>query len=258
LTEIPEHLLERSRARRAALGLGGGEGGAAPATPAATEGGAAEAAPKAAAPAKAAAPVAAKAPEIVLSPYAQAAIARKKIPVWAVPVLLFLPLWGFLYWGTLDPEPVEALGLAAEGPVVYSARCATCHGGSGGGGAGPELQTVVATFPDFHDHVWWVVNGSNGVSPGAVYGDPAREGGARVSVGGMPPWGEGLTAEELLAVVYHERAAYGGAGEADLATLEAIAENPDLPEHFEEGTTAEEIRAQLDALIPEDFVPPAE
>jgi mono/diheme cytochrome c family protein len=258
LTEIPEHLLERSRARRAALGLGGDDSGAAPAAgPAESSPG--EVAPRPATPAKAAAvaPVAAKAPEIVLSPYAQAAIARKKIPVWAVPVLLFLPLWGFLYWGTLDPEPVEALGLAAEGATQYSS-CASCHGAGGGGGVGPELKTVTQTFPDYQGHVWWVVNGSAAVSPGSPYGSPDREGGQRISNGGMPAWGEGLTAEELLSVVYYERDHFGGASEADLAALEAIAENPDLPEHFEEGMTLAEITAQLDELLPADFQPPAE
>jgi mono/diheme cytochrome c family protein len=259
LTEIPEHLLERSRARRAALGLGGGESGAAPAPAAAAPAEGGEAAPKAATPAKAAAPapVAAKAPEVVLSPYAQAAIARKKIPFWAVPVLLFLPLWGFLYWGTLDPEPVEATGPAALGNEVYPARCASCHGASGGGGFGPELQTVTQTFPDWKAQVWWVINGSEAVSQGSPYGAADRPGGQRISRGGMPAWGPSLSAEEILGVVYHEREAFAGATEDDLAELVAVAENPELPASFETGMTLEEVTAQLEALVPEGFTPPA-
>jgi mono/diheme cytochrome c family protein len=258
LTEIPEHLLERSRARRAALGLGGDDSGAAPAAaPAETAG--AEVATKAAAPAKAAAaaPVAAKAPEIVLSPMAQAAITRKKIPFWAVPVLLFLPLWGFLYWGTLDPEPVEASGPIVVGAEMY-ASCASCHGASGGGGVGPALDTATQVFPDFESHVWWVVNGSGAVAPGAPYGSPELAGGQRISKGGMPAWGAAMSAEELLSVVYYERSQFSTATEAERAEIEAILENPDLPANFEEGTTLEEITAQLDELVPEDFVPPAE
>jgi mono/diheme cytochrome c family protein len=260
LTEIPEHLLERSRARRAALGLGGGDSGSAPAPAASAapaEGG--EAAPKPAAPAKAAAPapVAAKAPEVVLSPYAQAAIARKKIPFWAVPVLLFLPLWGFLYWGTLDPAPVEETGPAALGNEVYPARCASCHGGTGGGGFGPELQTVTQTFPDWKAQVWWVVNGSAAVSPGSPYGAADRPGGARVSRGGMPAWGPTLSAQEILGVVYHERAAFAGETEEDLAELVAVAENPELPANFETGTSLEDVTAALEELVPADFQPPA-
>jgi len=252
LTEIPEHLLERSRARRAALGLGGGETGAAPAVSSASESAAPATAPSAAAPAKAAAaPIeAVKAPDIVLSPYAQAAIARKKIPFWAVPVLLFLPLWGFLYWGTLDKATVAEAGIAAEGDEVYGS-CASCHGASGGGGVGPELGTVTQTFPDYHSHVWWVVNGSLAVSPGAGYGSPDREGGQRVSAGGMPAWGAALSSQELLAVVYHERV-LGGAPEDELAILEAIAENPELPANFPEGSSISEITELLDSLTPED------
>ena len=259
MTEIPEHLLERSRARRAALGLGGGDdSGAAPASaPAEAAGG--EVAPKAAAPAKAAAaPAVFKAPEIVLSPMAQAAIARKKIPFWAVPVLLFLPLWGFLYWGTLDPEPVEASGPIVVGAEVYASKCASCHGSGGGGGVGPELMTVTETFPDYHSHVWWVVDGSDAVAKGSPYGDAARTCGQRISKGGMPSWAAGLTAEELRSVVYYERAHLGGATEAELAELEAIIENPDLPANFEAPSGIDTITAQLNELIPADFVPPAE
>jgi mono/diheme cytochrome c family protein len=252
LTEIPEHLLERSRARRAALGLGGGDTGAAPAaTP--TEGATPATAPAASSPAKqaAAAPIeAAKAPEIVLSPYAQAANARKKIPFWAVPVLLFLPLWGFLYWGTLDPASEEAAGIAVEGTEVYGS-CSSCHGASGGGGVGPELMTVTQTFPDYQSHVWWIVNGSLAVSPGSAYGSPDREGGQRISAGGMPAWGVALSAQELLAVVYHERE-IGGAPEEELAIIEAIAENPELPANFPEGSSLSEITEILDSVTPAD------
>jgi mono/diheme cytochrome c family protein len=253
LTEIPEHLLERSRARRAALGLGGGDTGAAPATPSASEAATPATTAGSAAPAKqaAAAPIeAAKAPEIVLSPYAQAANARKKIPYWAVPVLLFLPLWGFLYWGTLDKATVAAAGIAAEGSEVYGS-CASCHGATGGGGVGPELTTVTQTFPDYQSHVWWIVNGSLAVSPGSPYGSADREGGQRVSGGGMPAWGSALTSQELLAVVYHERV-FAGAPEEELAAIEAIAENPELPANFPEGSTINEITELLDSLTPED------
>jgi mono/diheme cytochrome c family protein len=251
LTEIPEHLLERSRARRAALGLGGG--GAAPAKTESGEEAPAAGTPTAVAPARAAAAPAAvaapKVPEVVLSPYAQAAIARKKIPYWAVPVLIFLPLWGFLYWGTLDPEPVKETGILAEGATVY-ARCASCHGANGGGGVGPALTTVHDTFPNVADQVWWVTNGSKAVSTGSPYGSPTRPGGQRVSVGGMPDWGNGLTAQQLLSVVYYERVHFGGEDPTKLAAIEAIAKDPKLPAHFTEGTTAQEIADLLASLTP--------
>jgi mono/diheme cytochrome c family protein len=253
LTEIPEHLLERSRARRAALGLGGGEAAPAPAT---AEGGESPAPAAAAAPAKKAAapaPVAAKKePEVVLSPYAQAAIRRKKIPFWAVPVLLFLPLWAFLYWGTLDPAQEAASGPLAEGATIY-AKCAGCHGASGGGtGSIPALTSVEFTFPQVDSHVWWVTNGSNAVSKGTPYGSPDRPGGQHVSQGGMPAWGAALSAKQLLEVVYYERVHFGGesATDPEITRLAQLIASPKLPANFKEGTTEDDIKAELDAIIP--------
>jgi mono/diheme cytochrome c family protein len=250
LTEIPEHLLERSRSRRAALGLEGGS--AAPAT-SESPGAAPSAAPAAKAPAKAAAaapvPIAAR-PEVTLSPYARAAERRKKIPFWAVPVLLFLPLWAFLYWGTLDAPPAEVAGLLAVGQEQYGS-CVACHAASGAGvGAIPGLTESHLTFPDYAGQVWWVVNGSAAVSQGAPYGDPNRPGGQRISMGGMPAWGNALTARQILGVVYYERARFSGALPAELEEIEAIADNPNLPERFEEGTTLEEITELLERLVP--------
>jgi len=86
VTEVPEHLLKRSRDRKAALGGGGDSGGDAPAasTPAVSE--STEVAPKAAAPVAAATPAAAPEP---VAPYVEAALKRKKIPFWAMPMLAF-------------------------------------------------------------------------------------------------------------------------------------------------------------------------
>src|SRR5690606_20077313 len=100
LTEIPEHLLKRSRERRAALGLGGGAPEAAP--------GGAEAAGGAPEPAAAAAPPAAPAPAAPVEEAApeppppepahiQAAKRRKRIPYWAMTAVAALPLWGYVY-----------------------------------------------------------------------------------------------------------------------------------------------------------------
>ena len=106
MTEIPEHLLARSRARRAAMGGGGGD------TPAPTESAATPAttssapAPAAAAPAPAA-PAVPEAPAPV-PPWVEAANERKKIPYWAVPVLALLPVWAVVYMLTLDkPTDLE-------------------------------------------------------------------------------------------------------------------------------------------------------
>ncbi|MGH9245025.1 MAG: c-type cytochrome, partial [Acidimicrobiales bacterium] len=147
-------------------------------------------------------------------PYVQAAKRRRRIPAWAMPVLVALPVWGFVYANTLEP-PTDTEGPLAVGRAIYTGNCAVCHGATGGGGAGPALTDgdTVLTFPDFRDHAAWVVNGAaQGANPDGSYGDPDREGGPRTVAefsGIMPAFGD-LTPEELLAVVRYEREVLGG------------------------------------------------
>jgi mono/diheme cytochrome c family protein len=231
LTEIPEHLLERSRARRAALGLGG------------------DAAAPSAAPAKAAAaaPVVAEKPIVPLRPEVRAANARKKIPWWAAPVLLSLPLWSFLYVQTLEKPHKHAEGVLAEGELIY-AKCAGCHGATGGGaGAIPGFTngTLLATFPDFAHHVEWVARGSDGFKAIGTYGATNRP-----VAGGMPGWAAQLTAKELLSVIYYERIQFGGQTEADLEQLKTLAENPALPAKLDPTITLEQVQELISTLAP--------
>jgi len=216
LTEVPEHLLKRSKDRRGAMGLGGGdaapaEAGAAVESSAASTPATTSAAPAAATPA--AAPVA-KVPEPV-APYVQAALDRKKIPVWALPVVALLPVWAFLYVSTLSPPVSDEPTQLAAGAEIYG-LCASCHGGAGGGGAGRVLNNgeVVATFPDIESMIEFVWVGSDGIGPaGTPYGDPAREGGAHStrSYNGSPmPAFASLSQTELLEVVRHERETLSG------------------------------------------------
>lgn len=137
MTEIPEHLLKRSAARKAAAS---GDAAAAD-TDAGT---AVEPAAKAEAPAVAAsAPV----PEVYVepepepvAPYVEAFEARKKMPFWIIPVLLFLPVWGAFYFGTLERVPQGLAGLLGEGEELYvETGCSGCHGAEGLGGIGPSL-----------------------------------------------------------------------------------------------------------------------
>ena len=90
--------------------MGGGGDAEAPAaaTPATTEDAPASSAPAKAEASAAPAPVAPAAPEPT-PPWVEAAQSRKKIPVWAVPVLALLPIWAVVYALTLDP-PTEATG----------------------------------------------------------------------------------------------------------------------------------------------------
>ena len=243
MSEVPEHLLRRSLDRRKALGAATGDEPAAEVPPSQTA--AAPAVAQAQAPAAAAASSLPELPELEpepepqpkpVKPWVQAALARKKIPVWAVPVLIFLPFWAIIFAGTLE-SPERDSEIIALGREVFddTGGCAGCHGAEGGGGVGPALSDgqVMTTFTDWEDHVIWVINGSP-PEPGTPYGDAGQ-----VSLGvanGMPAFGEDLSAEEILAVVYYERVELGGADEADLHELEELFEAEGVvPEEFEIG-----------------------
>jgi mono/diheme cytochrome c family protein len=206
VAEVPDHLLARSAARRAAL-----TGGEAPsATPATTGDTApasgASAAPAAAAPAK----VTPTAPAFI-EPVSKAAqekfqaVKRRRVPAWAMGVLALLPLWGFLYIGAFGTRAVEQA--APDGSTIFGNNCAACHGASGQGGVGPKLAGGEAklTFPVIDDHISWINTGSAPFK-GKPYGDPNRPGGQHVAAtGGMPAFQGKLTPEEIQAVADYER-----------------------------------------------------
>lgn len=220
MTEVPDYLLQRSRERRAALGLDtGGDAGAASPAPVPVE---------SAAPAAAAAAVPATTepgggeiekvePPAPVAPWVEAANNRKKVPVWMAPVAIFIPLWAFMVFGTLEEPTREAEGPIAAGGEVY-ANCASCHGAGGGGGTGYPLNDgeVIRTFPNVSDHVAWVVNGSP--AAGVAYGNPDRPGGQRISgtFGGPMPNFQSLSPTEIMEVVLYERVTHGLQSEAEL------------------------------------------
>ena len=107
MTEIPEHLLKRSKERKAALS---GESVDSSAEDSAAEASTAvePAAAPAAAPAVASAPVPdipAEPVPVKVAPYVEAFEKRKKMPFWIAPVLLFLPVWGAFYVCLLYTSP---------------------------------------------------------------------------------------------------------------------------------------------------------
>lgn len=218
MSEIPEHLLRRSKERRAALGQGG-EGADTP-TGSPSEGGdtptgsAAPVAAASSAPATAPSGPAEVAQAAPRPPWVEASLRRPRIPRWALPVLVMLPVWGYVYIGALKPAD-NAVALEPElalGQQIYGTKCASCHGATGQGGVGRPLEggEVLLTFPDAQQHIDWVVGGST--PKGSPYGDPNRPGGQRLSqsVGVMPAFGSSLSAEEISAVVRYEREILSG------------------------------------------------
>ena len=212
MTEIPEHLLKRSKERRAAIG-----GEEAPAGESAPTGGgtpageaveATPAAPEPVAAAVAATPEPVPVPEPV-RPEVAAAMTRKKIPFWALPVLVALPLWAYVYQATLEPAPTGELTPVEEGGVIYkAAACSGCHGAGGAGSSSvPALTEVLETWPDYRDQMMWVRLGSTGWSEFAdTYGAQDKP-----VEGGMPAH-PALDDEELALVVLYERVAVRRAG----------------------------------------------
>ena len=202
------------------MGGGGDAGGGTAGTPA-------DSAPSTAVAATAAPPaVAAAAPTEIeparpapVAPYVEAALRRKRVPLWAVPVLAALPIWAFIYAATLEPPSLGESDPLAFGEAVYTSNCATCHGPTGGGGVGPQLAggSVLQTFADPVDQIDWINKGSQGsLDAGATtYGDTAKP-----IAGGMPSWEGVLTPEEINAVVYYERTGLSGEDPANPALID--------------------------------------
>lgn len=265
MVEVPEHLLQRSAEARARL-----SGEAAPAD--AGEPAAPSAAASPAVPAPAPAAAVPKAPpvkvEVPSAPYVTAALRRKTVPYWVMPVLLFMPIWAIYYVGYLERPPADPEGLLFEGGEVYAEVCASCHGGTGSGGTGRQLSggEVLLTFPadsggydGLAGHIAWVANGSEQTElvEGPVYGDPARTGADSPRMVGsfgavMGNFSESLTVEELAAVVYYERVAHGGLDDATAAyELEVLEEFVHINEaagvsNLALGVSVAALSAQLD------------
>jgi mono/diheme cytochrome c family protein len=273
VTEIPEHLLKRSRERRAAIGKGddgADDAGASESAPAAsapattTPSEPAAAAPSGPAVRSAAPEPAAAAPARPDPPYVQAAKQRRKIPWWAMATLSLMPIWGLMYVRALTspPETVEGpLGIGAE---VYSS-CASCHGAGGGGGVGYAFSggEVLRTYPNIEDQLRYVYFGTGeyNLAGVEVAGDPDRADGPHITgeLGVMPQQGSlvggSLSDADILAVVCHERYTLGGAD----PTSEEFAEEF---ENWcsEESPVFEELEAGLISLTddePHTFVGPS-
>jgi len=214
LTEIPEHLLKKAAAARAAKA--GGDAPADDAAPAASDAPAAAAAPAAAVEKTKAAPAPLptledEAPKVVADiPVVAAAKARKRIPYWAAPVLALLPLWGIIYVFSVQPPPAGESDPFVIGKEVYTANCAGCHLPSGAGvtsgGTGQQLNDghVLATFDDPLAQVYWEHFGSDGgARPDGSYGDGTQRNVNDLSnnMGGF----DTLTPEEMAAVVIYTR-----------------------------------------------------
>jgi mono/diheme cytochrome c family protein len=256
VTEIPEHLLKRSKAAKAKAE--GEEAPAdAPAAPSSAPATTGAAAPVAAAAAPAV-PAVPAAPVVKPDTPAVAAYkARKKIPVWAMLTLSILPVWAFMYVLAMKPVTAKATGPLGDGATVYSGNCVSCHGGAGEGiGSAYAFVngSVMKTFPHIEDQLRWVALGTKAYLDAGVgiYGDPNREGGAHVtgaSGGQMPGWrgSDKLTDAQILAAVCHERYDLGGADQASDEYAEWCAPDSQIYAALKDGTATFDT---LDTVFP--------
>jgi mono/diheme cytochrome c family protein len=103
----------------------------------------------------------------------------------AFPLVMVLTLFAAACGDTETPPVAVDDPVLEQGRIVYVERCARCHGGSGGGGAGPRLSggNVVRRYPDAEAQAEVVRNGR----------------------GAMPPFRNVLSDDEIDAVVRFTR-----------------------------------------------------
>ena len=245
MTEIPEHLLKRSKAAK------GKDGDDAP-TPATASSSAvtpakADVAPTGPPAIAAAAAAIPKDPEPEPakpeSEFVQSSRKRNRIPMWALPLVFGLPIWALSFAGTMQLPPTEDL-LFIDAAEAYSS-CASCHGAGGGGGVGYQLNggSVLETFPDPIDQMVHVARGSstiNGEAYGAERADGQRVAGA---LGNMPAHVDTYSVLELELVVFHERAILSEEDTTSDAYLEWM---DDMRERIESG---EDDHIDIDSLL---------
>ena len=227
MTEVPEHLLKRSRDRRAALGLGGGDGGDAgggggqlrrprPPTRAARRAGRRRGPARGRRPGRGRGRAGRAAAAVRRAGAATASGSR----FWAMPVLAFLPLWAILYAGTLSSRASTVPTQLAAGRHDLRQPGARAATAPTGGGVGRPLSAATAARCSRRSPTSPTSSSSCGSAPPAPAtparptATPNREGGQHTALqlqrqpdAGLP---RQLTPDELLAVVRHERETFGG------------------------------------------------
>jgi mono/diheme cytochrome c family protein len=229
VAEVPQRLLDMSKARRALLAGKPAPEASAPA--ASTEVAVASSAPT---PAKAA-PAAGGSgvssspyPVIPASPLAPKGFRFAKMG--SVFLLTITPIWALFMFSAWAKPHVKGDTPAKSGAALFALNCAGCHNANGsgteGGGIGRPLwnKQVEKTFPDPTEMLAFIWHGS--CEAGTPYGNPDREGGQHAAKGGMPAFAGSLTATQLTYLVAYERSALSG---ADFPTdyFAKVGEKPD-------------------------------
>jgi mono/diheme cytochrome c family protein len=150
--------------------------------------------------------------------------------------------------GGVGPGTTDFIALGADlyaGAVTPAATCAGCHGADGQGtGTFPPMTGVLTTFGACEDHVEWVLLGSAGFE--GTYGDTNKP-----VAGGMPGH-QGLTDEQLRAVVAFERVRFGGADTDETLADCGLAEDGEGDEAPDDGEAPDDSEAPEDGEASEN------
>ena len=221
MTEIPEHLLRRSRERREALGLATGDEGAATPPPHtrrrgdALHRGRAGCGRHAGARSRTGSPGCRRAAPEAAAALRRGGVATQAIPYWAIPVVALLPLWAFIYQWSLTPVTKAISGPLADGQELYTANCspatsrrvpATRPVASASSSA---MARSCQTFPDMADQIAFVKSGSEPSSASPT----ATPTGRVASTSARPACRRGARSsptEEIDDVVCYERVVLSG------------------------------------------------
>lgn len=242
MTEIPEYLLKRSKAAKGSSGKDDSAASETSASTAVESAASGSSVPAPSGPPAIAAAAASIGPDKAPEPaapearFVTAAKAREKVPMWALPLVLALPLWAYFFAGTMQQPHVED-PLFVDAAEVYSVGggCSGCHGATGSGGIGYRLDegSVVEVFPNPIDQIVHVARGSAAIS-GESYGSERAEGQRTAGATGsnMPAFSSTLSLLEIELVVFHERAVLSDEDTSSASYQEWISE---LRERIEAG-----------------------
>ncbi len=230
MAEVPQRLLDMSKARRALLAGKPAPEASAPA--ASTE---VAVAASAAAPVAKAAPagggtgaVSSPYPVIPASPLAPKGFRFAKMG--SVFLLTATPIWALFMFSAWAKPQIKGDTPPKAGAALYALNCAGCHNANGsgteGGGIGRPLwnKNAEKTFPDPAAQLAYIWRGS--CEKGVPYGDPAREGGQHAAKGGMPAFAGSLSATQLAYIVAYERSSLSG-GDWPVDLFAKVGEEPD-------------------------------
>jgi Cytochrome c len=230
VAEVPQRLLDMSKARRALLAGKPAPEASAPAASTEVAVAATAATPAAkAAPASGGSGVASSPyPVIPASPLAPKGFRFAKMG--SVFLLTVTPIWALFMFSAWAKPHVKGDTPAKSGAALYAANCAGCHNANGsgteGGGIGRPLwnKNAEKTFPDPAEQLAYIWHGS--CEKGVPYGNPAREGGQHAAKIGMPAFAGSLSATQLAYIVAYERSSLSG-GDWPVDLFAKVGEEPD-------------------------------